>query len=154
MNWDSIYKTILYPSVVTILGIISPTKGVMILLLLLCSVSFVFGLWSSKTHHEETFSGKKFFKNFAELASVLGLIASISLIGAIQGLGIETIQMASRAIGWAAIYGYISIINKNLLRFFPSSVTFKFLEFILNVEFLNFNTLFGKFIKKENNKKW
>jgi len=153
MNWDSIYRTILYPALVTILSIISPTKGVMVLLLILCTISFILGLWSSKIHHEESFSGKKFFKNFAELTSVIGLIASISLIGKIQGLGDESIQTASRAVGWAAIYGYVSVINKNLLRFFPGSVTFRFLDFILNVEFLKLNVLFEKFIKKEKKEK-
>lgn len=119
----------------TLLLYFFPLEGLVIAISIAFVLNFSFGIVAGVVVQGEGINFKKALLAFSEVAIYLVILTCFFTIGDKMNGTISVFQALS-VLTWAWIYFYSSNLSKNFVRLFPGSRGFKFLFYVLNLEFL------------------
>lgn len=128
-----------------------PLEGLVIAITIAFVLNFAFGIVAGIVVQGETINIKKALLAFSEVAIYLVILTCFFTIGD-KMKGTISVFQALSVLTWAWIYFYSSNLSKNFVRLFPKSRGFRFLFYVLNLEFLKkvpYLKKFEEYEKKE-----
>ncbi len=145
-------KIILATLISGFIAYLQPVHNAMIVLTIVFSADIVFGILADIFVNKMRFSPKKSLFAFITVAIYLSIVSSVYIIGERMGDSIESLYVV-KTLTYVFIYFYVSNSIRNLKLLFPNNRVFKFLDYLLGLEFLERIPALGSFLEKENNDK-
>lgn len=132
-----------------IMGIITPIKHILLLLLFASTINIIFGIRADKECYQKPFSMKKAMQAFEQL--ILYCLIIILVFVTSKYLGDDAIgQLAMKWLTYILIYFYSINILRNAEFLYPKNKAIPFLKTILTTEIFNrINGLIGVFKEKK-----
>ncbi len=131
---------------------LQPVHNAMMVLTIVFVADIIFGISTDLFVNKLRFSPKKFMFSFITIAIYLSIVSSVYVIGEKMGDKKESLYVV-KMLTYVFIYFYVSNSLHNLTQIFPSNRVFKFLDYVLGLEFVKRIPALGSFLEKEKGEK-
>jgi hypothetical protein len=133
-------------TVAALIAYFHPVENILIAVMSVLFANFLLGIISAKLVQHEKFDFKKGFMCFIEAFIFFALISFVFFVGDHIDKPEGALQCIS-AMTYVLIYFYGVNISKNLCRLMPENKVFKFIYWLISVEFINHIPYLRQFLK-------
>ena len=135
MNIIDIIKALAAAFIGTLLAVVQPVQGALMLLLTFAGIDIIFGILTGVFQSHERFGFRKFIMSALYLSIYLGVVVMIYTVGRFQNDTNEALYLV-KIITYVFIYFYSVNILKNMKRLMPENMVIRFLDYFIGLQFM------------------